>query len=267
MQENNLTLATSSTPAPVTTGSVNVDYAPILQSYNLEYNLVDYYLQVGTTEQIQGWVLHTSAIITQIPEMLHTIIPTLVQEQAPFKLVMDKEMARNALDGNLGLDQLGKIVSIYPMDEDSALRLAKKLVHLTQQFKGPDILTDIHLGGTIYTRYGSIKPLALFDANGKLGKYIYNKIGELIKDPYAIPFELMEGVSWPFSELSSPIPPQPKKTLKHIYKPIFVLKSDVRGSVYKGLYLKGFLRVSTCVIKEERNIWALKILIEICMTG
>jgi len=81
-------------------------------------------------------------------------------------------------------------------------------------------------------------------------KYIYDSSGQLVKDTYTIPFELPKGLKWPFTEIKGLEIVKPKKNYKKIYKPVSVLKLDVRGNVYKGLYLKSLFKIKNCVIKQ-----------------
>ncbi|MFT3823004.1 MAG: lanthionine synthetase LanC family protein [Chitinophagaceae bacterium] len=226
------------------------DYTEILRYYNLEYTNADYYLQVGNITHVQGWILHLSVVIYQIHDLFKTVIPFLAKEKTPFKIAMNKETAQYLMHGHFGNPQLGKIICIYPESDTEALSIAKKLIQLTTNFKGPRILTDQYLGSILYTRYGSHNPVIKTDEIGRKDKYIYNKKGVLIKDPYSIPFKLEKGTQWPFSELSAHHSPISKKTFKQLYKATHILKEDARGNVYQGIYIKGLFKVSACVIKQ-----------------
>ncbi|MDR3712404.1 MAG: lanthionine synthetase LanC family protein [Puia sp.] len=226
------------------------NYSDILKQYNVEYRLDNYHLQVKEIINSQGWILHLSVIISQIVDLLIKIVPILVIENVPFKLIMDKDTAIDLLSGNLGTTQIGKIVTIYPESDQEAVRLAKQLILYTSSFKGPEILTDRLLGNIVYTRYGSFMPLQPAGINGRKVKYITTTELEKIEDHETIPFECPSFISWPFSEITVPEKPVPPKILQNIYKITDILKSDVRGNVYKALYLKKLLLVKKCVIKQ-----------------
>jgi serine/threonine protein kinase len=230
--------------------STDDDYAIILRSHGLEYKIAGYYYQVGEISKTQGWILHLTVVMSQIREMLESIIPFLKTEEVPFKIAMNESTCEDLLIGNLGLAQIGKIVSIYPDNDAVALDLAKKLNELTRSYRGPIIPTDICLGNTLYTRYGSFNPIIKLNANGTEEKYIYDGEGQLVRDSYAMPFNLPNGVAWPFRELTEPILQAPPKLLNHIYKLVDILKLDPRGNVYKGLYVKNLLHLKKCVIKQ-----------------
>lgn len=240
-----------------TSQSTIEDYSKLLIEYNANYQQSDYFWLIGTSPLVQGWILHVSVIAPQICKLLHILLPILIAQKVPFKLPQDKDTARHILDGNLGYEQIGQILSIYPENAVQALELARQLVLLTQPFRGPVIPIAIHLGGTIYTRYGGINPILRQGNNGEIEKYIYDGSGELIKDNSSISFFLPAGTTWPFSEFSTPTQIQNKKNLRQIYRPLTTLKPDARGNVIKALYVKGLFRLGTCVIKiGKKNMLA-----------
>ncbi len=228
-------------------------YEDVFKLYDLEYRQSDYYLQVGTTNEIQGWILHISIIAIQLADALNEIIPFLIKEDTPFKIPKDKSTARHILDGDLGLDKLGKVISIYPKNSVSASNLAKTLIQITNSYSGPKILTDAFLGGTVYTRYGGINPILQTGKNGQIEKYIRNSAGSLVKDNCPIPFNLPDNIIWPFGKEINHITCEENKNIKHIYRPLSILKSDPRGNVFKGIYLKGLFNVQKCVIKVGKQ--------------
>jgi serine/threonine protein kinase len=244
--------------APMSMGSFPLnaeDYSEILNHFGLTYTKADCYWQVGQINHIQGWILHLSAVISQVTSLFETVIPLLLEENVSFKIPYQKDTSHYILNGYMGTPQVGKIVSIYPESTEDTLALAKKLFMLTSNFRGPAIPTDICLGGVVYTRYGGRNPVIKTNPKGRKEKYIYNYQGKLIKDPYSVPFRLPDGISWPFNELASPIPVTRNKILNKVYKPQYRLKSDARGNVYKGLYIKGFFQAAPCLIKQgKRNM-------------
>jgi len=233
------------------------DYSKVLEKFLIHYGTSGYYLQVGKITKVQGWILHISVVRWQIPELLDVLLPFIISTQTPFKVIKDKNTARQLLDGNLGLHQVGKVVSIYPETDDFAASLAKELIALTKPFKGPVIRTDVHLGTNVYTRYGSFNPIIHADQRGQSTNFIYNNTGELVPDTYSMPFTLPVGIDWPFSTFASSQALPKKKILNGTYKPITILKSDAKGDVLKALYTKGLFRIGWCIIKEgKENMWS-----------
>jgi len=232
------------------------DYSAILDRYELDYTHVEYYRQVGEIGQVQGWILHLSVVWAQVAALADKVIPVLLENAVPFKMVKDKDTVYSLLNGEFGASQVGKVISIYPASAGKAFALANQLISLTTEFRGPAVLTDIHLGGAVYTRYGSHNPVIGQDSAGRKVKLIYDAQGQLVPDMQRIPFVMPNGVDWPFAEMASPIVPKPKNVFHDIYKPIQVLKSDTKGNVIKSLYLKNLFFVKWCVIKQgKKNMW------------
>ena len=239
-----------SEPTATTYPGHSEDYSTILKQSGLNYKVEDPFLLVGLPVRTQGWIIHLSIVIWQVNDLVELLVPALKEENVPFKIPMSKEVVTSILNGNMGPYQLCKIVTIYPEDDVQALYLAKKLIALTTSFEGPRIPTDACLENIVYTRYGSINPILIEEPNGKKAKYIYDHAGELVRDSYAIPFKIPANITWPFSEITTPVAYSIKKVLNDKYKPVFYLKNDTKGNVFLALYLKGFILPRYCVIKQ-----------------
>lgn len=231
------------------------DYSIILERHGLAFQRIDYYLQVGGSPKQHGWILHVSVVRTQVPDVLECILPWL--RNTPFTVVKNKETARCLLDGNLGPAMVGKIIRIFPTTDSDAVQLAQKLIEATSNFQGPSILTDVHLGGLVYTSYLRRKPVNPLERTTKEHEDNFNKIQPLLEDVAGIPFRMPEGIDWPFFGVAHPTVCKPKKVLKGKYLPVKLLKADTKGDVTKALYVNGSLRLKWCVVKQgRRNMWA-----------
>jgi len=214
---------------------------------------VDFYWQVGQVDRVQGWMLHISVISFQVQELLQVVIPELLSQNVSFKIIQDAYLAHNLLEGGLGYGSLGKAVTIYPNDDLHAVELAKKLIPLTEHFRGPAIPTDHFLAGNIYTRYGAFNPVLVTNNKGELIRHIYDNKGNLIEDLYEIPFRCPDGQAWPFSEIVALKKEEKKKLLNYKYYPLMVLKPDAKGDVIRGIYFKRIWKIRTCLIKQGRK--------------
>jgi serine/threonine protein kinase len=228
-------------------------YSVLLDNYGLTYKTTEYYLEIGEPGWVQGWIIDISAIPVEMQKLLETTLPFLITEKVPFKIARDAKIARAILGGDLGYILLGKFMAIYPPNERRALDIALNLIKVTKIFKGPDILTDRCLGNVVYTRYGAVNPIIGINESGLEENYIHDSQGKLIKDPYSIPFQLLEGIKWPFQTIVSSKHPKKETVLQDKYKPMYVLKEDAKGSVRKGLYLEKLWRIKWCVIKEAKR--------------
>jgi len=233
------------------------DYSVYLNQYSLSYKSLDIHLLVGEIKQTQGWILHISVVRSQIQSLLIVLLPKLISWGVPFKVLPNKEIAQNLLNGNLGIERIGKVITLFPSCSEEALALAKELIPLTKEFKGPKIHTDVHLGSIIYTRFGSHNPLIMVDTTGKQQRYIYNIRGELILDACPVPFSMPEGIEWPFMDLVPPLPVKQSNAFHKKYKPVVYLKIDPKGNVLKSLYLKNHFQLKWCIVKEGiKNMWS-----------
>ena len=230
-----------------------LNYSEILSKFGIVFRRVEKYLEVGEIDWIQGWILDISVISLQVSSLLECILPLLIRENTPFRLVRNLEIARMTLGGGLGYADLGKIISLYPRDDTQALYLAQQLIALTSSFKGPEIPTNRQLAGVIYTRYGACKPIIQINDRNTEEKYIYGPKGILVKEPLSIPFHLPEGITWPFGAIASSQLPKKESVLQDRYKPMAILKVDAKGSVRKGLWLEKIYKIRWCIIKEGRK--------------
>jgi serine/threonine protein kinase len=228
------------------------DYSKILDQYSVVYRKDEIYLHVGDIPWVQGWILDLSVIPAQYNDLLYTILPILIKEKVAFKMARHRVAANEISGGNHGDYLLGKIVSIYP-PQNILLALTNKLIASTSEFRGPEILTDRHLGNIVYSRYGAGKPIVKINESGINEYYIYNLKNELIKEPIHIPFKLPNTILWPFETLVTANVPKKETTLQNKYKPIFTLKFDAKGNVKKGLWLKKWRTIKWCVIKEGKK--------------
>lgn len=226
------------------------EYSGLLDKLAVPYMPDGHYLRVGEITQTQGWVLHLSVVKSQITELLSAVIPFLVAENVPFKLIKDELTAQWILEGHLGDRDFGKIIRVYPENDTRALEIAQRLVSITHTFRGPAIPTDALLGSVVYTRYGSFNPVLLRNSEHQVVEYIYNDNGSLIPDPCTIPFSLPYKIRWPFGPIASPNVDNTSKLLNKKFYPIETLKNDIKGKVIKVLYFSRFPRIKSCVIKQ-----------------
>ncbi|WP_130855571.1 lanthionine synthetase LanC family protein [Olivibacter jilunii] len=228
------------------------EYNVLLDQFDLTYDIVDYYLQVGKPKGIQGWIIHLSAVISQVPYLIDAILPELIRIQVPFKIPLNKEIAENILFGKFGYRNLAKIVCIYPHDSQQLLKLIQFLLEKTKDFKGPLIPTDFQLGGIVFVRFGSTNPIIKIDGDGVVKKYFYTVDGKLIEDNYPVPFKLYDGLEWPFSSITAYKVIPNSDNRKSRIKVLRSIVEDFKGSVHLISYKVGLFRKIKCILKEGR---------------
>lgn len=199
---------------------------------------------------LQGWKLHLSASIASWETVLRQALPILLTETASFKVVASIEWLRELNNGLAGYSQIGKFVTVYPNDDEQAVRLAVALDTVTRGLRGPDVPSDRRLapGSLVYYRYGGFTDLTVTHHDGTALPAIAAPNGRLIPDlrepgnyapPWATDPFVAAGVAVPLPELS-PI-------LAGRYLIVETIAGSARGTVARGIDLNG---PQTCILKR-----------------
>lgn len=223
MNTNTAATTVQSTVVAITTVEV-VSYGPLLAKEDISFTSNDFVLIVGQDPAVPKWQIHLSIVMPQIEEVLNKVLPILKQHGVTFCLVKDATIAEKTLLGEYGIKQFAKILSAFPESDAQAVSLSQQLSAITQGYNAPEIATAVALGGLVYAEY--------------IGK------------------EHFKPGMWPFAV---PLPATIKKTdqiLNKRYRIIKTLRENVKGDVYKAIYLKRWFLLGTCVIKEGRkHLW------------
>lgn len=226
------------------------DYENLFSKSEVPYVVVDNFIYVGNIITTQGWLIHVSSVKSELLSLLKTVIPIINSFEIPFKVTKDEKIAISILNGELGQNNTGKILTAYPSSLKTLNELVKELISATNLFNYTIVPTDFHLGGTIFTRYGAFNPILKYDHRGIIQTYIYDQSQTLIKDLPSVPFLTPTEQPWPFSDIKPPLPPTTSNTLLRKYYKISTLKSDVKGDVIKGVYLSKQGIIKYCLIKQ-----------------
>jgi serine/threonine protein kinase len=226
------------------------DYSFFLDAYEIPYQLLsESYYHVREPHSSQGWILHVTIVISQINMLLKKILPILYSSRCAFKIIRDKHtlMALNA--GHEGYNRIGKVICIYPENDQTALLLREELLPLLRGFKGPGVLTDFHLGGVLYTRYGSFSANNLNLENA----VISDGNGQPALDKYTIPASIPKGIFPLFQPYLQP----PKylnadKFLYHKYLIKSPIAITIKGNTLFAGMKNGFF-LHDCILKQGRD--------------
>src|SRR5215831_3762881 len=96
------------------------DYIGLLKRMDVHFTCTGFYLEVGKVENAKGWILDLSCIFPQIDDLIHEIIPILIERAISFRIPASKEIGGSILSGALGIQEVGKIISIYLENEQIA---------------------------------------------------------------------------------------------------------------------------------------------------
>ena len=172
-------------------------YTEILKKCDISSSSRGIWEFVGSTPQQEyGWKLHVSSIQCEVVSLLTKILPPLVNYGVSFKIARTPEVLAMLNEGSYGATQVGKFMTIYPGSNDECLNIAKDLINKTKDHNGPKIITDLYLGGTVYSRFGNFNSKLSRDRLGNI-----NVNGTNPDAGYKVPFTIPTGIENPFNSL------------------------------------------------------------------
>ncbi|HEU5383553.1 MAG TPA: lanthionine synthetase LanC family protein [Ktedonobacteraceae bacterium] len=210
---------------------------------------ISFHCDAGTRPQ-QGWKLHVSAHISSAETVLHRVLPILLAEATDFKVAASVSRLDFLNQGLGGSSQVGKFITIYPENDDVAVRLAAKLDLTTRGLHGPNIPSDHPLrpGSSIYYRYGSFAGKHLLqDLNGSVIPAIYTPNNELVSDQRLTHYAPPNWAVDPFTRAGiAEALPEPLRIIANRYLLITALAASPNHIVYLGTDLDAG---RTCILK------------------
>ena len=110
----------------------------------------------GSSMPRAGWKLHVSATVGSATDVLRRALPVVVGEGAAFKVAVSRSALAALNEGEGGVAQAGKFLTVYPRDDAQAVRLALALDAATAGMAGPPVVTDhpLRAGSIVSYRYG-----------------------------------------------------------------------------------------------------------------
>jgi tRNA A-37 threonylcarbamoyl transferase component Bud32 len=214
----------------------------------------DPWLVVGRPVRIASWKLHVSATVTGIDLLFKRVLPRLARHRAHFKIAAGRDAIVQLNAGNLGEAQIGKVITVYPRNDTEAVALAGELIEHTRGMVGPAIATDLHLGGAVYARYGSVRPRITHDRFGEPSELIPDGSGKWIADLRPVPFSCPHGIGVPFLTGTSAQPAEgfERRLLAGRYFVTDVLRPGLAGSVLRAIDLRNARGPKAYVLKQAR---------------
>jgi serine/threonine protein kinase len=225
-------------------------YAELLSSAGLEAQARGIWSLVGQPEGDFGWKLHLSSTQVEAVALLCRVSPLLEERGVAFKVARDSTILAILNEGGFGATQVGKLVTIYPSSPDACRRLALELVELTAGLTGPKIISDLHLGGIVYARYGSINPPISRDRLGNVSPHLPEGRSE-----YTVPFATPDGVENPFAGISRPSLSIEKQSgpIGPGYLVLEPIQVHAKGSVLLAMDVRSQDSLALVVLKEGRR--------------
>jgi serine/threonine protein kinase len=200
----------------------------------------------------QGWKLHISASIWSAEEVLRWVLPVLFTENADFKVASSFEVLGDLNEGVRNLSQVGKFITVYPINDDQAIRLATSLDKVTRGLDGPTIPSDRPLasGSLVHYRYGSFAGRQIQTPLGEILSAIVTPDGDLVPDRRLPFYHVPEWTADPFIAAGiATEPPMPQSVVGQYYLIIAKLHQSSQSAVYIAVDVKN---AQSCILKQVR---------------
>ena len=184
----------------------------------------------------QGWKLHISATGASARDVLRRALEVLLSSDAVFK-VAQEDALETLNSGDAGLTQVGKFITVYPADDDEAVRIATALDVATRGQRGPAVPFErpVSPGSLVHYRFGTFTERLTQDATGALVAVLRAPNGDLVPDRSAQPPDWVED---PFTAAGLGAPP-PSRLVGGRYAITSTLHSSAAGGVYLALDSEG----------------------------
>ncbi|MBO3737521.1 class III lanthionine synthetase LanKC [Actinoplanes flavus] len=132
---------------------------------------------------MQGWKIHVSACLDNAERVLDKVWDYCVPRGLEFKFLRSGPALWLRSSKYAPRGYSGKLVTIYPPDEDACERVLTELGELLHGEPGPYILSDLRWGdGPLYVRYGGFASRYCVADGGQVVLAIADDKGDLVPD-------------------------------------------------------------------------------------
>ena len=200
----------------------------------------------------QGWKLHVSATVLSAESVLRQALPVLLAEPCRFKAATACTL-QTLNDGQGGLSQIGKFLTLYPDDESQAVRLAAAIDAATRGLRGPAVPSDRALspGSLVSYRFGGFSDLRLRTPLGESLPALRGPDGTITADRRSSAYTPPDGVVDPFLEAGvTALSAAPSPLLAGRYLRTALLHQSPRGAVTLAVDI---VAGRPCVIKQAKR--------------
>jgi class III lanthionine synthetase len=149
----------------------------------------------------QGWKIHLSAHPGDLDDIVKLSLPYLIGRDLAFKVALDRRVYEHLNSKTMNRGNSGKLVTIYPRDDQAFREILEDLSVLLDGRSGPYVLSDLRYkdSAAIYFRYGQFVNMYEVDVMGRPMPFIEGPHGPVsdARKPY---FNPPTWVEWPFSD-------------------------------------------------------------------
>ncbi|QBD77487.1 hypothetical protein EPA93_16410 [Ktedonosporobacter rubrisoli] len=204
----------------------------------------------------QGWKLHISANNASAKEVLQRVFPVLLTGATSFKVASSLRQLFRLNQGEGGISQVGKFITVYPGDDEEAVQLALQLDAVTQGLSGPRVPSDRALrpDSLIHYRYGNFSFRSYVQTpSGSIEAVLRTPDNQEVPDRRRPRYEPPEWVKDPFIEagIAAELPVF-ERIINGRYLIVAMIFASINHIVYLGADLENG---SSCIIKGPGYAW------------
>jgi serine/threonine protein kinase len=137
----------------------------------------------GLDLPMQGWKIHVSATLDNADRVLDIVWDYCIPRRLEFKFLRSSPALWLRSSKYAARGYSGKLVTIYPADDEACERVLNELGELLSGEPGPYILSDLRWGDTpLYVRYGGFAARYCVAEGGQVALAIADPTGTLVPD-------------------------------------------------------------------------------------
>ena len=212
----------------------------------------------GSASPPHGWKIHVSASAVEAAKLVREITPLLAKLHLPFKLPQHLDDVVLLNSGDVGVEQMGKVLTVYPPDTKNARIAITALDAIWTHSRGPEVITDwqVRTGAAVSFRYGVYRTTDdVVDSRGVHhfgwrnidGSFTIDKRTAVLLKNIDTPELPVAGVA---PESPRMIMNQPLRLAGDDYLPLVLLARTSRVTTWLAAHLDS---LSTVVIKSARR--------------
>jgi serine/threonine protein kinase len=210
------------------------DFGKIFHKYGIGYRVESPWLVVGEMDFDKKWALFLSVVPRDVKPLLEIVLPILFLYKVPFRVMQNYEYVQRMNGLWYGSYEVGKVVTIIPPDERSAVSISKELAMLTDIFKGPIVQDCLRLGAILFANFCE----TVLNESNEVTPFVRNYIPHKSKVPFKI--SKIYRVK------------RRKGIIGKFYVPMKVLRPNAKGDIFWGINMKKWA-FTPCVIKQARS--------------
>ncbi|SNS38880.1 Protein kinase domain-containing protein [Streptosporangium subroseum] len=157
-----------------------------------------HYAPLANRTPAQGWKIHVSACLEDAERVTEAVWDYCVPRDISFKFLRSRSVMTMLNSKAAPRGSSGKLVTIYPLDDDQLELTLKELDELLRGVEGPYILSDLRYGeGPLFLRYGGFSARHCLGENGEQVLAIEDGEGRLVPDVRGPAFSLPSWMTLP----------------------------------------------------------------------